>query len=93
MKKSKVEKEKLKDISEDSDMKLSEKILDLCLWYQIEDSNNWIRVFESEIKAYEAEKRILLENCMFWFQKKKVYKEIEKIDEKIFKLYEKIGEV
>lgn len=57
MKKSKVEKEKLKDISEDNDMKLSEKILDLCLWYQIEDSNNWIRVFESEIKAYEAEKR------------------------------------
>ena len=46
------------------------KIIDLCLWYQIEDSHNMIRLFDSEIKMYEAQKQALLNNCIFKFQKK-----------------------
>lgn len=41
-----------------NDEKLAERVIDLCLWYQIEDSNNMIRIFESEIKMYETEKTI-----------------------------------
>ena len=68
------------------------KIIDLCLWYQIEDSHNMIRLFGSEIKMYEAQKQVLLNNCIFRFQKKKVEKELEEIDNKIHKLYENISE-
>ena len=50
-----------------------------------------IRLFGSEIKMYEAQKQALLNNCKFRFQKKKVEKELEEIDNKIYKLYEDIS--
>ncbi len=31
---------------ETEDMKLSKRIIDLFIWYQIEDSNAWLRVLE-----------------------------------------------
>lgn len=82
----------LDDLSENEDFKLSQRIIDLCLWYQIEGSHNMIRLFGSEIKMYEAQKQALLNNCIFRFQKKKVEKELEKIDNKIHKLYENISD-
>lgn len=82
----------LDDIFESDDYKLSERIIDLCLWYQIEDSHNMIRLFDSEIKMYEAQKQALLNKCIFKFQKKKIEKDLEEIDNKIHKLYENISD-
>ena len=71
---------------------LAEKVIDLCLWYQIEDSHNMIKIFESEIKILEMQKEMILSNCTFKFQRKKVEKELEEIDKKIYRLYENVGE-
>lgn len=88
-----IKKQKILDeLSESDDFKLSQRIIDLCLWYQIKDSHNMIRLFGSEIKMYEAQKQALLNNCIFKFQKKKIEKELEEIYNKIHKLYENIGE-
>ncbi len=81
----------LDELSESDDFKLSQRIIDLCLWYQVEDSHNMIRLFGSEIKMYEAQKQALLKNCIFKFQKKKIGKKLEEIDNKIHKLYENIS--
>lgn len=86
---------KTKKVISNDDLKknaLAEKIIDLFLWYQIEESNNIIKIFGNEIKFYEEEKKLILDKCIFSFQRKKAYKKIAEIDEKIFKLYEKIGE-
>ncbi len=80
------------DIFESDDYTLSERIIDLCLWYQIEDSHNIIRLFDNKIKMYEAQKQALLNNCIFKFQKKKIEKDLEEIDYKIHKIYENISE-
>lgn len=90
-KKKKKKQEIIDELSNSDDYKLSQRIIDLCLWYQIEDSHNMIRLFGSEIKMYEAQKQALLNNCIFRFQKKKVEKELEEIDNKIYKLYEDIS--
>lgn len=82
----------LDDIFEIDDSKLANRIIDLCLWYQIEDSKNTIKLFDNQIKMYEVQKQTLLNNCIFRFQKKKIEKELEKIDNKIHKLYENISE-
>ncbi len=92
VKKSKKKKEIIDELSEIDDSKLSQKIIDLCLWYQIEDSRNMIRLFGSEIKMYESQKQALLNSCIFGFQKKKIEKELEEIDNKIYNLYENISE-
>ena len=91
VKKNKKKQTILDDLSESDDFKLSQRIIDLYLWYQIEDSHNMIRLFGSEIKMYEAQKQALLNNCIFKFQKKKIEKELEEIDNKIYKLYEDIS--
>lgn len=92
VKKNKEKQTILDELSESDDFKLSQRIIDLCLWYQIEDSHNMIRLFGSEIKMYEAQKQALLNKCIFRFQKKKVEIELEEIDNKIYKLYENISE-
>ena len=74
--------------------KLSEKILDLCLWYQIEDSNLTIKMISQQIDFCNLQKEHLLDNKPFWFQKEKLKKrekEIEELDKKIFKYYERVG--
>lgn len=55
-------------------MKKTEKIIDLCMLYQIESSYSLIKLYENEIKRYELQKQSLLNSCLFWFQKKKVEK-------------------
>lgn len=92
VKKNKKKQTVLDDLSESDDFKLSQRIIDLCLWYQIEDSHNMIKLFGSEIKMYEAQKQALLNNCIFRFQKRKIEKELKEIDNKIYKLYENISE-
>lgn len=83
-----------KEISKDTlkEETLVKKIIDSFLWYQVEESDNMIKKFGNEIKLYENKKKLILNNCIFSFQREKAYKEMTKIDEKIFELYEKIGE-
>ena len=33
--------------------KFAEKVIDLCLWYQIEESKNMIEILGNEVKFYE----------------------------------------
>ena len=76
------------------DEKLSNKILDLCLLYQIEDSNLMIKLISHQIDFCNLKKEYLLDNKPFWFQKEKLKKwkeEIDKIDKNMFKYYEDIG--
>lgn len=77
---------------ESKEESLAEKVIDLCLWYQIEDSHNMIKIFESEIKILEMQKEMILNNCTFKFQRKKVEKKLEGIDKRIYRLYENVGE-
>lgn len=81
--------------SENEDIKLSNRIIDLFIWYQIEDSNVWLRVLESQVKFLEERRKQLFDNldmCLFKFQKKKINEELEQIEKELFKQYEKIGE-
>lgn len=90
MKKEKEKKELSNNYSKEES--LAEKVIDLCLWYQIEDSYNMIKIFESEIKILEMQKEMILSNCTFKFQRKKAEKELEGIDKRIYRLYENVGE-
>lgn len=63
--------EVIETIYDDADLKLSKKILNLCLWYQIEDSHNIINLYGAKIKMYEAHKQAFLNSCLFKFQSKK----------------------
>ena len=86
-------KEMVKVLDDESkEESLAEKVIDLCLWYQIEDSHNMIKIFESEIKILEMQKEMILSNCTFKFQRKKVEKKLEGIDKRIYRLYENVGE-
>lgn len=81
--------------SENEDIKLSKRVIDLFIWYQIEDSNAWLRVMESQVKFLEERRKELFkefDNCLFKFQKKQVNEELEKIEQELFKQYENIGE-
>ena len=81
--------------SENEDIKLSNRIIDLFIWYQIEDSNAWLRVLESQVKFLEERRKQLFDNldmCLFKFQKKKINEELKQIEKELFKQYEKIGE-
>ena len=81
--------------SENEDIKLSNRIIDLFIWYQIEDSNAWLRVLESQVKFLTGRRKQLfddLDMCFFKFQKKKINEELEYVEEELFKQYEKIGE-
>ncbi len=65
------------------------------IWYQIEDSNAWLRVMESQVNFLEERRKQLFANldmCLFKFQKKKINEELEQIEKELFKQYEKIGE-
>lgn len=86
-------KEMIKVLDDESkEESLAEKVIDLCLWYQIEDSYNMIKIFESEIKVLEMQKEMILNNCTFKFQRKKFEKGLEEIDKRIYRLYENVGE-
>jgi 5'-deoxynucleotidase YfbR-like HD superfamily hydrolase len=81
--------------SENEDIKLSNRIIDLFIRYQIEDSNAWLRALENQVKFLEERRKQLFDNldmCLFKFQKKKINEELEQIEKELFKQYEKIGE-
>ena len=76
------ESKKMKKVlnDESKEESLAEKVIDLCLWYQIEDSHNMIKLFESEIKFHEIQKDAILSKCTFGFQRKKISKEIKSLE-------------
>ena len=73
---------------------LIDKVIDLCLWYQIEDSHRWMDVINLQIKNCQIQLEYLLENKPFWFQKKKLKehnKQIDELENQIYKYYENLG--
>lgn len=76
-----------------NDIEISNKIIDLCLWNQIQDSRHWIEIISNKIKIYELRRKHLLNNKPFKFQKKKLeeyHKELEIIEKTILKCYQDI---
>lgn len=81
-------------INKNSEEVITNKVLDLMLWYQIEDSNARLRVIESQVKFLEERRKQLFDDlymCFLKFQKKKINEELEHIEEELFKQYKKIG--
>ena len=78
---------------ETNDIEVYNKIIDLCLWNQIQDSHHWIELLSNKIKIYELRRDHLLNNKPFKFQKKKLekyHKELESIEKTILKSYQDI---
>lgn len=74
---------------------VADKIIDLMLWYQIEDSRLTLELYGHRIKFYELQKEHLIENKPYKFQKKKMLKyenELNEINDKIMKLYAEVEE-
>lgn len=71
------------------------KLLDLSLLYENENSKHWIELVNHQIKGYEIQKQYLIDNKPLFFQKKKLEehnKKIEELDNKILKCLQKIEE-
>ncbi|MDO5569739.1 MAG: hypothetical protein Q4G04_06560 [bacterium] len=82
----------LKDID---NQELVEKIIDLCLWYHIEDSHRRLEMINLQIKNCNLQIEFLLDNKPFWFQKQKLEehnKKIEELENKIIDYYKQIEE-
>lgn len=82
------------DNANTNDEKLSNKIIDLCLWYQIEDSHRWLDIIDLQIKNCQIQLDFLKEIKPFWFQKKKLEehnKQIIELENQIYKYYEDLG--
>lgn len=76
--------------SESKEKSLAEKLLIYVCGIKLKILiNNMIKIFESEIKILEMQKEMILSNCTFKFQRKKVEKELEGIGKRIYRLYEK----
>lgn len=88
----KEQKNKNNNISNDS---VADRVIDLMLWYQIEDSRLTLELYGHRIKFYELQKEHLIENKPYKFQKKKMLKyenELNEINDKIMKLYTEVEE-
>lgn len=86
---------KEKKVIDIEDKKLSNKIIDLCFWYQIEDSHQQLRLIDMQIKGCQMQLNFLENSKPFWFQKKKLEehnKKIEDLENKIFKYYQEMNE-
>ncbi|MDO5568741.1 MAG: hypothetical protein Q4G04_01330 [bacterium] len=89
-----MKKTKTINIDNNDDKKLSDKIIDLCLWYQIEDSHRWMDIINLQIESCQMQLKFLEENKPFWFQKKKLEehkKQVEELENQIYKYYENLG--
>ena len=74
---------------------VADRVIDLMLWYQIEDSRLTLELYGHRIKFYELQKEHLVENKPYKFQKKKMLKyenELNEINDKIVKLYAEFEE-
>lgn len=72
---------------------VDKKILDLCIYQGIEDSNNYLDILFLQFKLLKNQLKILDQEKPFWFQKKKLdkyYKEREELENKLSNYHEKI---
>ena len=87
---------KKKSVSNDIDnQEVVNKVIDLCLWYQIEDSHRWLDIIDLQIKNCNMQLHFLEEEKPLWFQKKKLEehnKKIEELENKICKYYQDMNE-
>ena len=75
--------------------RLSEKISELCIWYQIEDSHRWLDLICNRIKICDIMIEHLVDTKPYFFQKKKLEKfnnELKDLEIKKEKLYEEIND-
>lgn len=92
MKKEQKSKKSNNNITNDS---VADRVIDLMLWYQIEDSRLTLELYGHRIKFYELQKEHLIENKPYKFQKKKILKyknKLNEINDKIMKLYAEVEE-
>lgn len=76
------------------DETLSNKLIDLLLWYQIEDSHHQLRLIDMQIKSCQIEINYLEDTKPFRFQKKKLEehnKKIEDLENKIYNYYQEMN--
>lgn len=77
----------------ENDEELSNKILDLCLHQQIEESYQYMKLKEKQIKFCEIQIEHLKSHKPFWFQKKALksyYEDIDLIEDQICGYYVQI---
>lgn len=78
-----------------NDNELITKVIDLCLYHSIEESNLYIRFLGNQVKFYQTHLQHLEETKPLFFQKKKLEehnKKIEECEEKIRDIYLKMGQ-
>lgn len=78
-----------------NDEELSNKVLDLCLHHQIEESYQYMRLKEKQIKFCEIQIDHLKKHKPLWFQKKALksyYEDIDLLEDKICDYYRQIEE-
>lgn len=63
--------EEKKDINEVKDEDLITKVLNLCIFHQIEDSNGWIRILESQLEILKNIENNYLNSLMIVFSNHK----------------------
>lgn len=79
--------------NENIDNKLVSKVMDLCLFHSIEESDSYLKFLDNQIKVYQSHLELLKDTKPFFFQKKKLKehnKKIEEYEKKINEIYLKI---
>lgn len=77
----------------ENDGELSNKILDLCLHQQIEESYQYMKLKEKQIKFCEIQIEYLQNHKPYWFQRKELksyYEDIDLIEDQICNYYVQI---
>ena len=86
---------KIKEKNKNDEKELCEKLIDLLIIYQIEDSYRLIELISHRIKFYDIYIQHLFATKPFFFQKKKMEqfnKDLESLENKKMDLYKQIGE-
>ena len=86
-------KKEVKKSKKDERIEVNDKLLDLLLWYQIEDSNHWIRFTELDIKMHENMLRDLYRNEPCKFFKKQHKKWEDDIEEELLIIEKMQGQI
>ena len=71
---------------------LTERMLDVCLWYQVEETNVWIKTLENYIDLYKDYRDILIQIYDKSLFKTKLKNDIKELDAKINTQYESLKE-
>lgn len=78
-----------------NDKELVNKVIDLCLLHEIEETNLYLKMLDNQIKFYQSQINFLEDTKPFFFQKKKLEehkKKIEEYERKLFDTYKTMGE-